>query len=91
MTEPKVDYTAMSGPEFMEAVGVDAQKWADAFIQYQEAFGMGIDRDLMIGWFANALMAMHDHMQGNPPLNGDHAQYLLDKDDCITSIPVEGP
>ena len=34
----------------------------------------------MTAWFANAMMAMHDHLvlKGNP-INGDHAQYLLDK------------
>jgi hypothetical protein len=34
----------------------------------------------MIGWFANAMMAMHDHLKGGGPLNGDHAQFLLDQE-----------
>jgi hypothetical protein len=33
----------------------------------------------MLGWFANAMMAMHDHiMLKGQPINGDHAQYLVD-------------
>ena len=43
-----------------------------------------IDDDTMLGWFANSMMAMHDHLvlKGNP-INGDHAQYLLDKENGI--------
>lgn len=78
------DYTNLSGPDFLTALGVDARKWADAFMQLKAKHeGDGdqwIDESLMIGWFANAMMAMHDHLHDNPILNGDHAQYLLDKE-----------
>jgi hypothetical protein len=32
----------------------------------------------MLGWFANAMMAMHDHLvlKGNP-INGDHAEFMM--------------
>lgn len=52
----------------------DAGAWAKEFCKiYPE-----MDEGLMISWFANAMMAMHDYLTlGNAPLNGDHAQYLL--------------
>lgn len=34
----------------------------------------------MVGWFANAMMAMHDHILKIGPLNGDHAQFLMDQE-----------
>lgn len=52
----------------------DAAVWAKFFCEkHPEA-----DEGDMIGWFANAMMAMHDHLLGVGPLNGDHAQYLID-------------
>jgi hypothetical protein len=73
------DYTTMNGPELLAALGIDASKWADAFLQIHG--DKPIDHGVMLGWFANAMMAMHDHLHGNPPLNGDHAAYLLGMDD----------
>lgn len=72
-----VDYAAMSGPEFLEAVGVDAKKWTDAFVQLHG--DKLVEHNLLLGWFANAMMAMHDHLYGNPPLNGDHVEYIWKK------------
>ena len=43
----------------------DAQAWAKFFIQTKEkaSWRIGdIDESLMLGWFANAMMAMHDQM-----------------------------
>lgn len=74
-----MDYTKLSAPDFLKAVGTDADKWADAFLQITSTYDHPVDKGDMIGWFANAMMAMHDHLQGNPILNGDHAQYLLDE------------
>ena len=34
--------------------------------------------DMMLAWFSNAMMAMHDYLKGSPIHNGDHAQYLID-------------
>jgi hypothetical protein len=56
----------------------DASKWAKAFC---ETFpNCGVDEGTMIGWFANAIMVMHDKIYyGSAPLNGDHAQYMIDR------------
>lgn len=54
----------------------DAQAWAKFFINTHP--DTTHDEATMIGWFANAMMAMHDHLTGQTILNGDHAQYLID-------------
>lgn len=74
-----MNYKELDAPEFLSAVGTDASKWAEAFMQINGARLADIDESTMIGWFANAIMAMHDKLQGNPILNGDHAQYLIDR------------
>lgn len=38
----------------------DARDWAEAFCKIQAAKGIAIDEDVMIGWFANALMRGFD-------------------------------
>lgn len=53
-----------------------AVAWADFFFKTWPQ--CNVPHDVMIGWFSNAMMAMHDHLSGGGPLNGDHAQYLLD-------------
>ena len=60
----------------------DARAWAKFFRETNP--NCNVSDDTMIGWFANAMMAMHDHLvlEGNP-INGDHAQYLLDKENDI--------
>jgi len=43
----------------------DAQMWAKYFIKIKEKNNWkieDIDEELMLGWFANAMMAMHDHI-----------------------------
>jgi hypothetical protein len=40
----------------------DAYKWATAFVQTIEEHKIVIDQGLMIGWFANAIMCMHDKL-----------------------------
>ena len=73
------DYIGMNGPDLLAELGVDAQKWAAAFCQiYENLPNQHIDEGWMISWFANAMMAMHDHLTGQTILNGDHAQYLID-------------
>lgn len=44
-------YTDMQPGDMLEAVGDDAQKWADAFAELFPA----MDRETMVGWFANAI------------------------------------
>ncbi len=52
----------------------DAQAWAKFFCKTHPGV---LDEGIMIGWFANAMMAMHDYLGGRP-INGDHAQWLID-------------
>ena len=43
----------------------DAQAWAEFFVKTKEENNWeikDIDEGLMIGWFANAMMAMNDHI-----------------------------
>ena len=57
----------------------DAQAWAKLFMKTRkEKPDAALDEALMICWFANAMMAMHDYLQDVGPINGDHAQHLLD-------------
>ena len=53
--EKVVDYTAMSAPEMLDAIGDDAYLWATAFCQTAKQLGYEIDHGWMIGWFANAI------------------------------------
>jgi len=57
-------------------VGVDAEKWAEAF--YQINPHCNIDRETMFGWFCNLIMAGID--DGKGPINGDHAAFLIERD-----------
>lgn len=59
----------------------DARAWAKFFMETKAANpGFVIDEEIMIGWFANAMMAMHDHLMiKGQPINGDHAQHILDQ------------
>lgn len=72
------DYTAMSPGEMHTALGADGMKWAEAFCQYHPNSGIG--RDVMLGWACNMIMAGYDEACGGGPLNGDHAQFLLDQE-----------
>ena len=59
-----------------------AQAWARFFIETRDKTNFTIDEDLMIGWFSNAMMAMHDHiLLRGAPINGDHAAYMLSRDE----------
>jgi hypothetical protein len=55
----------------------DAMAWTRFFRECNP--DCNVADDVMLGWFSNAMMAMHDHLAGNPILNGDHAQYLIDQ------------
>ena len=68
--EREWDYSLHTNPS--------AQAWAEAFAKMYPT--CNVRHDVMIGWFANAMMAMHDHLvYRGIPMNGDHAQYLLDQ------------
>ena len=44
----------------------DARVWAKFFMETWEKIGRPLpDEEMMIGWFANAMMAMHDHLKPN--------------------------
>jgi hypothetical protein len=58
----------------------DAVAWAQFYCKtIKENPEIVIDESYMIAWFSNAMMAMHDYLvlQGNP-INGDHAEYMID-------------
>lgn len=79
ITERKMmkDYTKMDGPKLVNTCGSDAYKWADAFCQLNP--DVDIDQDVLMGWFANAIMTSLD-MSNGTIINGDHARYLIDND-----------
>ena len=72
----------------------DARAWAKFFTEKYKVWSEdGVESDseaLMTAWFANAMMAMHDHLvlKGNP-INGDHAQYLIDKENGVEEQATE--
>lgn len=56
----------------------DARAWAKFFAETNP--NCNVDEDMMRAWFANAMMAMHDHLVlKGQPINGDHAQFMLDQ------------
>ena len=80
------DYTKLDCAELTHALGMDGYKHAEAFKQYHP--NCNVDDGDLIGWFCNATMAGYDHAHGNPPMNGDHAQWLLDR--LTTPPPITG-
>ena len=57
----------------------DARAWGKFFMEiYNKDPTVPLDEERMTAWFANAMMAMHDYLHGNRPINGDHLQWLLD-------------
>jgi hypothetical protein len=54
---------------------------ADAWVKFFRECNpnCNVDDETMRGWFANAMMAMHDFLKGGGPINGDHAQHILDQ------------
>ena len=44
----------------------DASAWAKFFMESNP--DCGLDEGMMHGWFANAMMAMHDHLTGQGPV-----------------------
>ena len=43
----------------------DARAWAKFFMSCYVNYTEPLDEDIMNTWFANAMMAMHDHLKGN--------------------------
>lgn len=59
-------------------VNPDAQAWVRFFREHNPQ--CNVSDELMLSWFANAMMAMHDYLNRSGPINGDHAQYLIDSE-----------
>ena len=57
MTNPDYDLSIHTNP--------DAQAWAKFFCEQHPGI---LDEGIMVAWFANAMMAMHDHLTGNGPV-----------------------
>ena len=53
--EKRPDYSAMTEPQLLNAMGDDASQWAAAFCQIAKRHGHDLDEGWMIGWFANAI------------------------------------
>jgi hypothetical protein len=51
------DYEAMSGADFMRAVGDDPDKWADAAARNAVTQGYRVERDWLRVWFGDAMEA----------------------------------
>jgi len=51
----------------------DARAWAKFFCETNKAANL----EMMTAWFANAMMAMHDHIKGIKAINGDHLSELI--------------
>ena len=45
----------------------DARVWAKFFMDCKREWGWEVDEEAMRGWFANAMMAMHDHIRASAP------------------------
>jgi hypothetical protein len=41
----------------------NAVAWAKFFMESLKKHGGEVDEEMMVGWFSNAMMAMHDHMR----------------------------
>lgn len=65
MTRIHIDPWAPSNIEYDRSIhhNPDAKAWADLFVATFPA--LESKHDLMLGWFANAMMAMHDHLASN--------------------------
>lgn len=53
----------MESGDLLDYMGFDARKWAEKFCEIISD-GRAIDEDMMVGWFANALMVGYDKGRG---------------------------
>ncbi len=51
-------YRDLPGHIMIGHVGMDARRWAEAFVDLNR--DKPISQDIMVGWFANAIMAGYD-------------------------------
>jgi hypothetical protein len=52
---------------------MDAKVWAQEFMDVVVEQGVAIDEDLMLGWFANAIMCGWDHRGRHDATTGKRA------------------
>ena len=71
------NYKAMNDADMIHECGQDAQKWAAAFCQFNPE--MKDNEDVVLGWFANAMMHTLDVERGTI-INGEHAEYLQNRE-----------
>lgn len=57
------DFNSMSDIQAYQYCGADASRWAEFFCHIAASHGYIMDKGWMTTWFANAMMAMHDHMR----------------------------
>lgn len=62
----------------------DASAWAKFFMETTK--GKDVSEDDMIGWFANAMMAMHDYLKG--PCNSEMALTMAGRSPDDTPPPT---
>lgn len=76
-TQPEKDPWQASGAEWCSSIhsNPDAKAWADFFVAVFP--GQAGKHDLMLGWFANAMMAMHDHLKAHPNVVDERAAFEL--------------
>ena len=68
---------AMDSAQFLAFIGTDGHRWMQCFRALNPQ--CNVDDDTMLGWFCNAIMAGYDAALGNPPLCGDHLQWMLEQ------------
>lgn len=65
-SKPTPDYLSMEGGDLLNFMGDNAYRWAEAFCQIKAAKGWTaeeINEDLMVGWFANAILRGQDEQR----------------------------
>jgi hypothetical protein len=77
----------MNGPELLEHCGMDAARWAAEFRKTAVQLGYSdMDEGWLIGWFANAIMNTHDILLKVGPMNGDHAEWLAEREKTTNAL-----
>lgn len=64
-----------SGADYDSSIHMnpDAKAWADFFVATFP--GLADKHDLMLGWFANAMMAMHDYLKAQQPQSAEPVEW----------------
>lgn len=60
-------------------INPDAMAWVQFFRECNP--DCNVDDDLMLGWFSNAMMAMHDHILGGPTVLPDGSAFFTTRID----------